>query len=158
MDPKINNEIPKVIKEAVGIVFEQYFSCTPQFLTQPIDFSGQKTIISSLEFQGSIFGAVAMLIASDHATEIISKMLKTELETGCPDTYDGINEIMNILTGFVKTYLIKNGYQVEIALPFSTEGDNLEFKTNRDTEEITLRFSCHHIKFVILFVYKVLNK
>jgi len=153
MTDSINNSIIGVIKNSIQAIFSQYFSHAPKINSDPLDLSKEKTLISSMDFQGTLTGTLGLRISSVNAQKVVSKMLGSDIQEDSPSIYDGTGEIANMIAGSVKNYLVENGHDIFLSTPTTVTGHSIQCRVFKNSEKTLLNFVSEEIKFIILFIY-----
>jgi len=155
---EINSTITDFLKEAIQTTFSTTLSTCPSSIKNKPIFNANKTMITSIDFSGEILGSFSIFIAVDNAKEIVSKMLNTKIESDSSDIYDGIGELINITAGIIKSKLYETVYKkINIGIPFTITGKNLELEKTDDQQKVTEYFSLENFEFSTFFIYKMVD-
>ncbi len=98
------------------------------------------TITGMVGLAGVHKGLVAVHFPYDVALAITSSFLGMEVSELNEDVQDAVGEIANMLGGNVKTLLSDRGKDIELSLPSTISGDEYNFSSQEQVEQVILPF------------------
>ena len=99
-----------------------------------------KSITGMIGLAGTHKGVLAVHFPNKVAMEVTSSFLGMEVDTINEDVQDAVGEIANMLGGNLKTILSDRGKDIQLSLPSTISGDEYNFSSQADVEQIILPF------------------
>ena len=99
-----------------------------------------KSITGMIGLAGTHKGVLAVHFPNKVALEVTSSFLGMEVDTINEDVQDAVGEIANMLGGNLKTILSDRGKDIQLSLPSTISGDEYNFSSQADVEQIILPF------------------
>ncbi len=102
---------------------------------------GTYDISAIIGISGSGTGAVVMSFPKDVACRLVSRMLGEEITEVDQDVFDGVGELVNIITGNAKRGLVKYGFDnLSVSLPNVVVGKHRMVWRSKDMPCLMKRF------------------
>ncbi|MBF0385062.1 MAG: chemotaxis protein CheX [Candidatus Omnitrophica bacterium] len=149
-----NDEIISQLKAAAEKVFTANLRLFVRPVSCDIEFEGAETLLSTVDFTGSLDGALGLCLSSENAFKIVSKMLDADPNQFTCDVYDGIGEVVNMVAGLLKNGLSLYGHKMQLGIPKTREGVENDFRVPEGFSKVKLNYSGSGISFILMFVYK----
>jgi len=117
-------------------------------------------INSSIFLKGDIAGKANILASNASACQIVSKMLFSEIKSLNSEVIDGMGELINVITGGMKSRLYKEGYHFEISVPSTTCFSVLRENSLKGYNVTEQCFACEgtDITFMVRIAYSLKKK
>ncbi len=147
MSAEIKELLSEKIQEAVKDVFTRNLSMPIELVEKNTISEDSRTLLSSIQFDGTLKGTMAILSREFCASAIAMKMLGDDVSEDMLNTSDTIGEVLNMVLGGLKNKLEKTPYTFNLGTP-----KVLEKKTildEKDTIVIEENFVSDDIKFKI---------
>jgi CheY-specific phosphatase CheX len=120
------------------------------------DFSVADNVAVSISFAGKLEGSVFLILSDEMVRKIIAKMLGCATSDVSEDCFDGVGEIVNIITGGVKTKLEPLGYDFVLSIPSVIKCDcNLSISSLGKAEKVCVSVTTKEFNFDIIMFYLV---
>ncbi|MGD9947966.1 MAG: chemotaxis protein CheX [Desulfobulbus sp.] len=100
----------------------------------------KQSITGMVGLAGTHKGVLAVHFPKQIALDVTSSFLGMEVDELNEDVQDAIGEIANMLGGNLKTILSDRGKDIQLSLPSTISGDEYNFSSQADAEQIILPF------------------
>ncbi|MGE4559991.1 MAG: chemotaxis protein CheX [Desulfobulbus sp.] len=109
---------------------------------EPMDQLGplKQSITGMVGLAGTHKGLLAVHFPRQIALDVTSNFLGMDVTEINEDVQDAIGEIANMLGGNLKTILSDRGKDIQLSLPSTISGDEYNFSSQADAEQIILPF------------------
>ncbi|HDL00994.1 MAG TPA: chemotaxis protein CheX [candidate division Zixibacteria bacterium] len=116
IDKTIVSEFINAVKKVLNITAGEDVKDQVSYLEKSAEIPGE--ISATIDIEGDLRGKVAVSFARDYARTITSKIIGCdESELSEEDVEEGMGEIVNQVTGKVRTDLWNYGYRFNISIP-----------------------------------------
>ena len=150
---ELHDSLSDTLDTSITSTFSTMLSLEPVAKEIDLPFK-ESSFISSIGIIGMISGTVSICITKKNAAKIVSKMLGMEIEEESADAQDGIGEIINIITGGLKSGSAAKEIAFDIGIPTTVSGSNLSVNLLDGLEHIMKSHACEDIEFVSVLTYK----
>ena len=128
IDNTIITEFVKAVQKVLNITTGEQISEQIRYLNKSEDLPGE--ISASIELEGDLSGKVIVSFTKEYARTIASRIIGCEeSELSDEDVKEGMGEIVNQVTGSVRTSLWDFGYRFNISIPEVTNSSISQIKT-----------------------------
>ena len=100
----------------------------------------RQSITGMIGLAGTHRGVLAVHLPNKVAMEVTGNFLGMEISEINDDVQDAIGEIANMLGGNLKTILSDRGKDIQLSLPSTISGDQYNFTSQADVDQIILPF------------------
>ncbi len=101
-------------------------------------------VSSSMTFAGEVDGTTLITFSRNQMCKLVTGLIaSTEEEITDEDLFDGVNEVINQVSGRVRTMEWPDKYKFNIDLPRLIESNEIESSYQSDAAWITLLFECY---------------
>ncbi|MDD2468776.1 MAG: chemotaxis protein CheX [Desulfobulbus sp.] len=100
----------------------------------------KQSITGMVGLAGTHKGVLAVHFPKQIALDVTSSFLGMDVDEINEDVQDAIGEIANMLGGNLKTILSDRGRDIQLSLPSTISGDEYNFSSQADAEQIILPF------------------
>lgn len=132
VDKTIISEFVNAVKKVLNITAGEDIEENVIYLDKSENIPGE--ISATIDIKGDLRGKVAVSFARDYARTITSKIIDCdESELSDEDVQEGMGEIINQVTGKVRTDLWNYGYRFNISVPEVINGPISQIRTSENT-------------------------
>ena len=100
----------------------------------------KQSITGMVGLAGTHKGVLALHFPKQIGLDVRGSFLGMDVEEMNEDVQDAIGEIANMLGGNLKTILSDRGKDIQLSLPSTISGDEYNFSSQADTEQLIIPF------------------
>lgn len=152
---ELEQQLENFLSESVSEAFQTMLSLEMQTDKGVLE-DGKFELICSIGFKGTLEGTISLALTQTSGANIVAKMLSMEPEElALGDISDGIQEMVNIIAGGVKTRLTGTEHSFDISIPSVVQGSNVQLLGTKDMSRVENTFSNSHCSFGTVIVFKI---
>ncbi|GAB4239443.1 MAG: hypothetical protein OHK0028_17290 [Deltaproteobacteria bacterium] len=149
--------LDEIIVDSVHEVFETLIFLLPEEQSvqesEQTEFSGE--VIASLQVTGDIDGIVAMVCSRDVAGQLTRNMLGLEdPPEDMSEIADCVGEIVNMITGNIKTRCIESGVSFKLSIPTVVWGREMVLSLQEEVHGFRVPFLVEGEEMYVAFLRK----
>ncbi len=151
------NNLDGIIVDSVHEVFETLIFILPEEQsvqeTEQTAFSGE--VIASIQIAGDINGIVAMVCSQNIAAQLTRNMLGVEeVPEDKSEVADCAGEIVNMITGNIKTRCIESGLSFNLSIPTVVSGTDVVLSLQEEVHGLRVPFLVDGDEMYVAFLFK----